>query len=244
ERREDPPALVAAMDRLAAESRRAYRGLVEAEGFLEFFAEATPIDVIEESRHGSRPARRTGRRTLGDLRAIPWVFAWNQARFLLPGWFGLGTALERLRQDVPGDFAAIVAAKAEATRWPPVHFLVSNVATAWARAAPEQMHAYAGLVGDREIAERFMRVILEEHARTGAMLAEVYGAPVAEARPAVQRRIDRRAEALAPLHATQIALLRAWRARRAADDAEGAEALLPELLLSVNAIAAGLGATG
>ena len=243
-RRDDPPELVAAMDRLAHESFAAWRGLVEAEGFLDFFAEATPIDVIEESRHGSRPARRTGRRTLGDLRAIPWVFAWHQARFLLPGWFGLGTALERLRETRPDDFAALVAAKAEETRWPPVHFLVSNVATAWARAAPDRMRDYAGLVADREIAERFMGVIGREHARTGAMLAEVYGAPVAQARPTVQRRIDLRDEALAPLHATQIALLRAWRARREAGDTDGAAALLPELLLSVNAIAAGLGATG
>jgi phosphoenolpyruvate carboxylase len=242
--RKDPPDLLAAMDILAKEGFRAWRGLVEAEGFLAFFAEATPIDVIEQSRHGSRPARRTGRRTLADLRAIPWVFAWNQAGFLLPGWFGVGTALQALKQADPGRFAAVVAAKAPDTRWPPVHFLVSNAATAWARASPARMRDYAGLVQDGGIAARFLDMLLAEHERTGAMLAEVYGAPVAEARPSVQRRLDRRAEALAPLHARQIALLRDWRERRAAGDEAGAEALLPELFLTVNAIAAGLGATG
>ena len=243
-RREDPEDLVGAMDRLAKESRAAYRRLVEADGFLTFFGEATPIDLIEQSRHGSRPARRTGQRTLKDLRAIPWVFAWNQARFLLPGWFGLGAALERLQADDPALFRRIVEAKAEASRWPPAHYMVSNAATAWARASTERMADYAALVGDREIGERFLAWTREEHARTGAMLAEIYGAPVAEARPAVQRRMDLRNAALAPLHARQIALLRDWRARRDSGDAEGAEALLPEVLLTVNAIASGLGATG
>ncbi|MEE4120336.1 MAG: phosphoenolpyruvate carboxylase [Paracoccaceae bacterium] len=244
DRRDDPPELLAAMDILAEESFAAWRELVEAEGFLDFFAAATPIDLIEESRHGSRPARRTGRRTLADLRAIPWVFAWNQARFLLPGWYGLGTALERLQARAPDLFAALVAAKAEATRWPPVHFLASNAATAWARASTDRMADYAALVPDRGVAERFLGVVQAEHARTGGALAEVYGAPVAEARPAIQRRLERRDAALAPLHARQIALLADWRARRAGGDAAGADALLPELLLSVNAIASGLGATG
>jgi phosphoenolpyruvate carboxylase len=244
ETRDDPPELLAAMDRLSAESFGAWRALVEAEGFLEFFAEATPIDVIELSQHGSRPSRRSGRRTLDDLRAIPWVFAWNQARFLLPGWYGVGTALERLRESEPELFAAFVRAKASATRWPPVHFLVSNCATAWARASSARMRDYAGLVGDREIAERFLDIAHAEHARTGRMLAEIYGAPVAEARPGLQRRLDLRNAALAPLHAHQITLLRAWRRRHADGDTQGADALLPELLLSVNAIASGLGTTG
>ena len=243
-RREDPPTLLSAMEFLAEESFRAWRSLVEAEGFLEFFAEATPIDLIEQSRHGSRPARRTGRRSLGDLRAIPWVFAWNQARFLLPGWFGLGTALEQLEGARPDLFEAVVAAKAGPTRWPPVHFLVSNAATAWARASPDRMGDYAGLVGDAGLADRFLGIALAEHRRTGAMLSALYGAPVPEARPEVQCRLDRRDAALAPLHARQIELLRAWRARRDGGDSDGAEALLPELLLTVNAIASGLGATG
>jgi phosphoenolpyruvate carboxylase len=244
ETREDPPQLLDAMDQLSAESYRAWRALVEAPGFLDFFAEATPIDVIELSQHGSRPSRRSGRRTLDDLRAIPWVFAWNQARFLLPGWFGFGTALERLQAAEPELFAAFVRAKASATRWPPVHFLVSNAATAWARASPERMRDYAGLVADRAVAERFLDRALAEHARTGRMLAEIYRAPVAEVRPGVQRRLDLRDAALAPLHAQQIALLRDWRARSADGDAAGADALLPDLLLTVNAIASGLGTTG
>jgi phosphoenolpyruvate carboxylase len=244
EQRSDPPELLAAMDVLSAESFRAWRDLVEAEGFIDFFAEATPIDVIEQSRHGSRPSRRRGRRSLDDLRAIPWVFSWNQARFLLPGWFGLGTALERLKEQEPQRFAAFVEAKAEATRWPPVHFLVSNAATAWARASPERMRDYAGLVSDPALGERFLGIALDEHERTGRMLGEVYGRPVAEARPVVQRRLELRDAALAPLHARQIALLRDWRARPGDGDPARSDARLSELLVTVNAIASGLGATG
>ena len=242
--RTDPAPLVAAMDRLATEARAAWEGLVGAEGFIAFFEQATPIDALEQNRIGSRPARRTGRRSLADLRAIPWVFAWSQSRFALPGWYGLGSALEALEAADPEAFAAVVAAKAEATRWAPVHYLVSNAATAWATASPRWMQAYAALVEDDGLRAQFVDRIAAEHARTGRMLETLYGSPLAAARPAVQARLDRRDAGLGPLHGWQIDLLRRWRhARRAGEEAQ-AEALLPPLLLSINAIAAGLGATG
>jgi phosphoenolpyruvate carboxylase len=231
------------MDFLAAEGRRAWAGLVGAEGFIRFFEAATPIDALEQSSIGSRPARRTGERTLKDLRAIPWVFAWSQSRFQVPGWFGVGAALAALRDEDPELFAALVEAKTEARRWPPFHYLASNAATAWASADPAVMARYAALVGDAGLRARFMETILAEHARAGETLAALYGAPLAEIRPGVQRSIDRRAAALAPLHDRQIALLARWRAERAAED-PAAETTLHALLLTVNAIASGLGATG
>ena len=243
--RGDPPALAPIMDRLAATSRRAYRDLIEREGFIDFFGEATPIDIIEASRHGSRPPRRTGQRTLADLRAIPWVFAWNQSRFVLPGWYGLGSALEELATAAPAAFDQLLAAKAEtADRWPPLHYLISNIATAWMMVSRPVMQRYAALVADDRRRETLLSVIEEEHARTGRMLERIYGAPLAEARPRIQRVLARRDEALEPLHAHQVTLLGRWRKLQAAGDDSGAEALLPELLLSVNAIAAGLGVTG
>ena len=85
---------------LAASSRDFYRKLVyETPGFVEYFRQATPIDLIEQIRLGSRPARRWGAGDLRDLRAIPWVFAWTQSRHLLPAWFGLGHALEKFQHD-------------------------------------------------------------------------------------------------------------------------------------------------
>ncbi len=75
---------------LRRRSQTAYRKLLDAPGFMTFYRQATPIDALEHARIGSRPSRRTGQATLADLRAIPWVFSWNQARFYVPGWFGAG----------------------------------------------------------------------------------------------------------------------------------------------------------
>src|SRR4029077_3167488 len=78
-------------------ARAAYRALVETEGFEEWFAQVSPIDELSRMRIGSRPARRTGARSLDDLRAIPWVFAWSQMRLNLPGWYGMGSGLSAAR---------------------------------------------------------------------------------------------------------------------------------------------------
>lgn len=244
--RSDPPELVAIMDRLADRSLTAYRTLLETEGFVDFFAQATPLDAIESSRIGSRPARRSGKRTIGDLRAIPWVFAWNQARFVIPGWYGVGSALRALQQDAPGDFATLVAAKQDTpARWAPLHYLISNAATALMTSSAEVMERYAGLVEDRVLRERLLTQILAERDTTRSVLEEIYGGPLAEKRPHIQRFIDRRHQALIPLHNHQIRLLRRWRTALA-NDQHGKEAqdLLPQLLMSINAIASGLGSTG
>lgn len=236
----DPPELVALMDELSASSYRAYRALLEEPGFVPFFRQATPADAIEQSRIGSRPARRTGRASLDDLRAIPWVFAWNQARFGLPGWYGLGSALSALRERSPDDFQRLVVAKREDSRWSPWHYLVSNTATAVMTADPEVMEWYAALVEDDESGARIMGRIRDEYARTRAVLEEIYTAPLPEIRPRIHRALVRRGTALRPLHMHQVRLLRRWRGLDGAEQ----EALLPELLLSINAIASGLGATG
>ena len=194
-------------------------------------------------RSASRPARRTGRRTLADLRAIPWVFAWSQSRFYLSGWYGLGTALTDLRNRDPDAFDVLARAKRD-DRWPPLHYALSNAATAIATADPAVMAAYADLVGDDGVRRRFLEKIVEEHERSNAILAAIYGGPLATTRPRIQQVLDRRRPALAPLHGRQIGLLARWRALHGEGRTEDADALLPQLLLTVNAIAAGLGATG
>jgi phosphoenolpyruvate carboxylase len=238
--RSDPEELVAIMDGLASTSQEAYQSLVASLGFVRFFEHATPIDAIEASRIGSRPARRPGERKLSNLRAIPWVFAWNQSRFVLPGWFGLGTALLHLQAQDPRGFEAFVAAKTEARRWAPIHYLISNAATALATSCSETMARYAELAESVPEAPGLFQRIREEHARTQRALETVYGGPLAQARPNVHRMLARRGEALAPLHDYQISLLKAWRSM----DRDDADRIIPKLLRSINAIASGLGATG
>ncbi len=236
-----PHPLEPAMDALAAASRRAYRALVEAEGFVPFFRQATPIDAIEASRIGSRPARRTGAHSLADLRAIPWVFSWSQARFFLSGWYGLGTALEGLRA---GDPAAFERLRASAKPWATLHYLVSNAATSVATADRDVMRLYAGLVDDPAVREPLLGAILDEHARTEAMLELLYGGPLAQTRPRIHRLLLLRQDGLRRLHEQQVGLLAGWRAARAEGDSGRAEALARDLLLTVNAIASGLRTTG
>ncbi len=236
----DEPALAATMDRLAADSRRVYEALIRADGFLDFFSQATPIDAIEASRIGSRPVRRTGRRTLADLRAIPWVFSWSQARFQLPGWYGVGSALEALARD---DAAGFERLRGRLYDWPPLHYVASSVATSVSTADPEIMRAYAALIPDADLRERFLAMVLDEHRRTVAALERLYGGPLAERRAAVQRSLSLRRDALRRLHDEQIRLLREWRPLKGGGDAR-APGLEARLLLTINAIAGGLGATG
>ena len=239
----DGQGLIPAMDRLADLSRRAYQDLLNRDGFLQFFSQATPIDVIETSSIGSRPARRSGRRTLSDLRAIPWVFSWNQARFYLSGWYGLGTALTSLKAEDPEAFDALIASK-RARSWAPFDYLTSNVATIIASADLDVMMDYAQLVDDERVRDEFMGMISEEFTRMYELTEAFYGRSLVEARPRFMWLIALRGEALRPLHARQISLLRRWRAHRAAGEDDAADQLKPSLLLTVNAIAAGLGATG
>lgn len=233
--------LTSLMDRLAGESRAAYTSLVSADGFVEFWAEATPIDVLELASIGSRPARRTGRRTLDDLRAIPWVFSWNQARFYLPGWFGVGTALSTLRGEDPGAFAFL---QSDGVRWPFLRYVLTNVETSLASAHPGLMGDYASLVGDAARRARFLARIVREWELTGEMVDALFDAPRARRRPRMLETIALREEGLRKLHAHQVALLREWRGARENSVESRAAKLLPILLGTVNAIASGLRTTG
>jgi phosphoenolpyruvate carboxylase len=229
------------MERLARDSKATYRGLLESDGFVPFFRQATAIDVLERSGIGSRPTRRTGMASLQDLRAIPWVFSWSQARFFLPAWFGAGSALEKLAADAPQDFALLVK---NIDAWPFVNYVMTNVESMLASADEELMHAYAALVQDAALRERQMAVIRAEFHRSRHWMERVFGSPMAARRPRLIRSIERRQQTLKSLHLHQIELLRHWRAALAAGDTAQSEALLRELLLAVNAIASGLRTTG
>src|SRR5262249_26257158 len=126
----------------------------------------------------------------------------------------------------------------------PLHYVLSNVATCVAAADTDVMRAYAALVDDEALRQTMASRIWDEFERTVAMLEAIYGGPLAERRPNIHRSLASRREPLRVLHHVQVELLREWRAlRRARRDAD-ADALLPRLLLTVNAIASGLGATG
>jgi phosphoenolpyruvate carboxylase len=229
------------LEKLAAWSRETYAGLLASDGFIDFYRTATPIDALENSRIGSRPARRTGRATLEDLRAIPWVFSWTQSRFYLPGWYGAGSALERLRNEDPGSYAKL-ASQARGVAF--LRYVTTNIDSSLASANEETMRAYAELVPDVALREKFMGNILAELTRTTEVIKDLFNGPFAARRPRMARTLEIREEPLRVLHLQQISLLREWRARLAAGDSPGAEQLIPDLLISVNAISSGLRTTG
>lgn len=222
------------ISQLAEVSRAQYQSLLHEPDFITFYRQATPIDVIESSRIGSRPSRRTGQHTLADLRAIPWVFSWSQSRFLLSGWYGLGTALSELMTHSPETFAQV---REHAFSWSILHNIISNTANNIMLANTELMQSYASLVQDDGLRQRLMQKILDELERTTQVLTAIYGGSLFEKRSNVAQVILLRQAPLQRLHQQQIALLRTWRANPSED-------LLAQLLLTVNAIANGLGTTG
>ena len=229
------------MDMLSDKSNQAYRKLIGADGFLTFFREATPIDIIESTRIGSRPSRRSGKTSLEDLRAIPWVFSWNQARFSLSGWYGVGSALEFLQNSAPETFEEI---RNRSHVWPPLRNIISNADTSLASADLNIMHKYASLVCDSIIRERIFSMIESEYHRTKKYIEILFAKPLETQRLNVNKFIALRKEGLDMLHNQQITLLKQWRELQYTGKQEESDTLLLELFLTVNAISGGLRTTG
>jgi phosphoenolpyruvate carboxylase len=214
---------------VAGISFKAYRSLIETEGFVTFFRQATPIDVIEQTQLGSRPSRREGAGTLDDLRAIPWVFSWSQARFHLPGWYGVGTALDWLRRERPEDFERM-------RDWPFLSYLLHNAEASLMMAHPGLMRLYASLVEEEEISARVFETIFKEYELSVAMIEHLFGNAQTH-RKRLAQAVRLRRSALDQLHREQVRLLRVWRNTPT-------EETLTALLLTVNAIGMGQKMTG
>ncbi len=232
---------IALGEQLSDYSEAAYRALLEEDGFVQFWASATPIDALEQSFIGSRPSRRSGKRSLEDLRAIPWVFSWLQARYYLPAWYGLGHALEKLSREDSKSFDFVCES---ARTWPFMRYVLYNAETSLSSADLGLMYAYAELVEDEALRERFYTLIAGEFRNTQSMINQIFGAPRGVRRPRMEATLALRESGLRVLHQRQIALLRTWRGYRADGEDAKAEAIVPSLLLSINAIASGLRTTG
>ena len=231
------------MEQLAKTSQLKYQAFLNEEGFIPFYREATIIDALENSRIGSRPSRRTGKKdfSLDDLRAIPWVFSWTQSRFYFPGWYGVGTALKELKESSAENFEQLKEGIKSSVF---VRYVLMNVETNLASANHELMKLYAGMVTDDGLRDKFMTLIGDEFTLTTELLAELLGGEIKERRPRMSKTLDIREEPLHILHRQQVELLKQWRALKEDQKEAEAEALFPKILLSINAIASGLRTTG
>ncbi len=217
-------------------SRANYRKLVDREDFIEFFSKATPIDVIEKGKIGSRPSRRTGKRSLSDLRAIPWVFSWNQARFNLTGWYGMGSALEQIKNEHPDQYAQI---QRYGNDLPFLKYLFIQSETNLLNASPTEMKLYASLAGPSS--EAIMERILEEYELTRSHLLELLGKNIEERRDMHLFNIGLRSGSLELLNRLHREAIRSWREE---DGGNEESKRLTLLLLLTNGLASGLKSTG
>ena len=228
------------LEYMGNESFKIYSELLKNEDFLEFYQQATPIDVIEESKIGSRPARRTGKRTFSDLRAIPWVFSWGQSRYHITSWYGVGSTLEKLQNEYPEKYMQLK----ELIRTDQfVRYILTNIDTSLATTDEEIMKIYAGLVENPKVRDNILELLLKELEKTRSLMKELLGRPVYERRKNHYYSTALRAEALDVLHKNQVKQLSSWRNNKKTGEAEKKE-LLNQLLISVNAIANAMGTTG
>lgn len=223
------------VERMAETSSAVYRALVyDDPEFITFFHQATPIDAIAQLQLGSRPAKRTPSNEIEDLRAIPWVFSWTQARMILPGWYGVGTALDDAIDRHGLELLMIMD-----RQWPFFNAMLANAEMALSKADLTIARRYADLVEDASLRERIWNRIESEFERSVDTITRIRGETVLLERDAVLRRsIDRRNPYVDPLSYIQVELL--TRLRKNPDD----EDVLKTLHLAVNGIAGGLKNTG
>jgi phosphoenolpyruvate carboxylase len=222
------------MSRAAFEFYR--RNVAENGDVVPYFEEATPVLEFDLAKIGSRPARRSARRGLADLRAIPWVFGWMQSRHVLPAWFGVGHALERFSNERAGGGELLGGMM----RGLPLFMnLVGDVEMGMAKADLSIARRYAGLVGDERLRERVFGMIAEEFERTRRVILSVSGQTrLLERNPVLERSIALRNPYVDPMSLIQIELLRRKRA------GEESEELDYALAATINGISAGLRNTG
>ncbi len=230
----DLPEWHAMMEVIADVSRKTYRELVyDTPEFYDYFRNATPVDVIERMRIGSRPASRRSGGGVTDLRAIPWVFSWTQSRHILPGWFGVGSGLAAAADKFGDD-----AFREMFREWYFMRALTADVEMVLAKADLGIAESYSKLAGN--LHEQFFPLITAEFARTRDLILKYSDhKELLEGDATLQRAIMLRNPYVDPMSMLQVDLLQRWRAGNCED-----EKLFQTLLESVNGIAQGLQNTG
>ncbi len=228
------------LEAFAGASRAAYTGLVSHPGLVPYFQAASPIEEISLLNIGSRPARRFGAKSLADLRAIPWVFAWAQNRHIITGWYGVGSALQSLLQVRGQQGEALLPRLFHESRL--FRLIIDAVEKTLLLVDLDIARDYASLVEDEGVRDMIFSMIDQEYKLTSEMVLKVSGEKeIAERFPEYRRSLAARLPAVNAVSRMQVELLR--RFRGAAHEAER-DAYKSALLLSINTVAAGLGATG
>jgi len=221
---------VDAMGTMADAAREEYQSLLETEGFVTYFGQATPISVIENLNMGSRPASRSGERKVEDLRAIPWVFSWTQSRCILPGWFSLASGIDAYLEN-GGEIETLQEMYDE---WPFFQTTLDNAAQALGRTDMTIAREYAGLA-DEELREEFFPWIESEYERAVELVTEIAQRDDPISRDWLRESLERRNPYVDPLNLLQTHLL---------EQDDRGELDEQTLRITVKGIAAGMKNTG
>ncbi|MBM5573345.1 phosphoenolpyruvate carboxylase [Deefgea sp. CFH1-16] len=226
------------MERLSSRAYQFYRDLVYATpDFITYFLEATPITEIPNLNIGSRPAARRNTTSIGDLRAIPWVFSWSQCRLMLPGWYGFGTAVAEYLDETGEEGLALLRELYKT--WPFLQVTISNMEMVLAKSDIAIAERYSELVQDQAIAKRiFGRIKAEWQRSVDAVLVITEHDQLLGDNPMLARSLDNRLPYLDPLNHLQVELLKRI---RSGDDSEE---LRHAVHLTINGVSAGLRNSG
>ncbi|MTJ08243.1 phosphoenolpyruvate carboxylase [Anabaena sp. UHCC 0204] len=242
------------MEELAHASRQHYRNLIyEQPDFIDFFHQVTPIEEISQLQISSRPARRpSGKKDLSGLRAIPWVFSWTQTRFLLPSWYGIGTALQKFLDEEPEQHLKLL--RYFYLKWPFFKMVISKAEMTLAKVDMEMARHYVDELSNPEDKPRFENVfgqISSEFFLTRDLVLKITGhEKLLDGDPVLQRSVQLRNGTIVPLGFIQVSLLKRLRQSKNAPTTGVIHSryskgeLLRGALLTINGIAAGMRNTG
>ena len=242
------------MEELAVRSRQHYRALIyEQPDFIDFFHQVTPIEEISQLQISSRPARRpSGKKDLSSLRAIPWVFSWTQTRFLLPSWYGVGTALQEFLNEKPEEHLKLL--RYFYVKWPFFKMVISKAEMTLAKVDIEMARHYVQELSNPEDKPRFEQVfqqIASEFYLTRDLVLQITGHNrLLDGDPILQRSVQLRNGTIVPLGFIQVSLLKRLRQSKTTPTSGVIHSryskgeLLRGALLTINGIAAGMRNTG
>ena len=241
------------MERLSVRSRQHYRALIyEQPDLVEFFHQVTPIQEISQLQISSRPARRKGKRSLDGLRAIPWVFSWTQTRFLLPSWYGVGTALKEFIEENPSEHLEML--QYFYAKWPFFKMVISKVEMTLSKVDLQIAQHFVDQLSSEDKREDFQAMfdqIAQEFYLTCEVVLKITDhTKLLDGDPSLQRSVQLRNGTIVPLSFLQVALLK--RLREYGNDAVTGRVrsryskgeLLRGALLTINGVAAGMRNTG
>jgi phosphoenolpyruvate carboxylase len=238
------------MEEIAAQSRSHYRKLIyEQPDFIDFFHQVTPIEEISQLQISSRPARRGGKKDLSSLRAIPWVFSWTQSRFLLPAWYGVGSALNQFLEESPDHLKLL---RYFYFKWPFFRMVIAKVEMTLAKVDLQLAGHYLDQLANPADRDRLQPVydeIVKEYLLTKQVILTVTGHQrLLDGDPELQRSVQLRNGTIVPLGFLQVSLLQRLRQHKTTMGALRSRyskgELLRGALLTINGIAAGMRNTG